>query len=148
MASSSSTEQVARVAFVTAGLSASGGLVGALCAAAAVSAIGIVEGGVGSLVSGAGIRLIGLTAGAGAVAGMIAAPLLGWGLLRRVPLGRAILVTAIGTVVGAVGGELLNPFNPYARTVPGVIGGALVGFFVAGAGLRIATRSAPSSPVT
>jgi hypothetical protein len=107
-----------------------------------------VEGGVVSLVSSDVIRLVGLAAGAGAAAGMIAAPLLGWGLLRRVPLGRAILVTAMGTVVGAIGGELLNPLNPYAHTVPGVIGGALVGFLVAGAGLRIATRRAPSSPVT
>jgi uncharacterized membrane protein (UPF0136 family) len=59
MTSSPRTEQVARVALVTAGLSASGGLVGALCAAAAVSMIAGIEGGVGSLMSAPTLRLIG-----------------------------------------------------------------------------------------
>ena len=56
--------------------------------------------------------------------------MLGWALLRCVPLGRAIVVTAIGTFIGAVVGEFLNPFNPYAHTIPGVIGGALLGFVI------------------
>jgi len=78
---------------------------------------------------------------------MVGAPLLGWALLRCVPLGRAILVTAIGTFIGAIVGEFLNPFNPYAHTIPGVIGGALLGFVISGGGLRIATARAVSSSV-
>jgi hypothetical protein len=147
MTSSRGTGKVARVALVTVGLSASGGLVGAVCAAAAVTVIAIAEDGIASLASGATLRLLGVAAGAGAVVGMAGAPLLGWSLLRRVPLGRAILVTAFGTVVGAVGGELLNPLNPYVQTVPGVVGGALAGFLVAGIGLRIAARRAPPTTV-
>jgi hypothetical protein len=140
-------DQAVRVALVTAGLSAAGGLAGALCAAAAVAVIAGAWGGVGELASGAAFRLMALAAGAGTLTGMVGAPLLGWGLLRRVPLGQAIAVTALGTVVGAVAGELLNPFNPYARAVPGVIGGAIAGFVVAGVGLRIATRRPPLSHV-
>ena len=141
------SDQFIRVALVTAGLSATGGFVGGVCAAAAVTVIAGIEGGVGSLMSAPTLGLVGIAAGAGALTGTIGAPLLGWALLRRVPLGRAILMTAVGTVIGAVVGELLNPFNPYAHTIPGVIGGALLGFVVTGVGLRITTRRLVSGSV-
>ena len=147
MAPSDRAERIARVAVVTAGLSVSGGVVGAVCATAAVGVIATAESGFASLASGAGLGLLGIAAGAGAVVGMVGAPLLGWGLLRRVPLGRAIVITALGTVFGAVCGQLLNPLNPYSHVVPGVIGGALAGFVVAGVWLRATVRRTPRSPV-
>ena len=73
----------------------------------------------------------------GAIAGAIGAPLVGFGLLRRVPLGRSILFTASGAIVGASLGEWIRPWNPYSRAVPGVILGALLGFLVAGIALRL-----------
>ena len=126
------------VTFITAALSVGGGVVGAFCAATAVAVIAAIEGDAGSLSSAATLRLTGFAAGAGALTGAVGAPALAWALLRRVPLGRAVQVTAVGTVIGAVVGEVLNPLNPYARMIPGVIGGALLGFVGAGVGLRIA----------
>ena len=64
----------------------------------------------------------------GAAIGAIFAPLIGWTLLRTVPLGRAIVVTGIGTVVGMGVGH----WAP-AREIPG----ALAGFVVAAVGLRL-----------
>ena len=140
-----SAERASRIALVTAGLSVTGGIVGAVCGAVTVAIIAGVEGGIGELTSNFGIRLVGLAAGAGAVAGMIGAPALAWGVLRRVPIGRAVLVTAMGTVIGAVLGEFFNPLNVHAGSVPGVIMGAFGGFLVAGVLLRIATHRGSTS---
>jgi hypothetical protein len=147
MASLTISNRPVRIALVTAGLSAAGGIVGGLCSTAAIALIAAIEGGVGSLVSRELAGLFGLAAAFGAVAGMIGAPVLSWALLRRVPLGRAALFTAIGTILGAVGGELIRPLNPYARTLPGVLIGALLGFIGGGvlARLRAPTRPATTS---
>ncbi|HET8713095.1 MAG TPA: hypothetical protein VFM23_05370 [Gemmatimonadales bacterium] len=52
------------------------------------------------------LLLVGLWFGGvtGAPLGAIAAPLLGWTLLRRVPLGRMFAVLAAGTVIGGIVG--------------------------------------------
>jgi hypothetical protein len=137
-------DRPARIALVTAGLSAAGAIVGGLCSTIAVALIAAIEGGLGTLASREVASLLGIAATFGAVAGMVGAPVLSWTLLRRVPLGRAILFTAIGTIVGALGGELAHPLNPYAHALPGVLVGALLGFIGAGilARLRAATRPA------
>lgn len=78
---------------------------------------------------------------AGAAVGMIAAPLLSWVLLRRVPLGRAIVQTALGTIAGGMIGMLLASgsaavaagfFTPFI--------GGLAGFGVAAARLALRAR--------
>ena len=145
MVSLTVSERHARIAVVTAGLSLAGGVVGGICSAAAVTLIGGIESGVGALVSQELASLVGIAAGFGAVAGMIGAPVLSWAVLRRVPLGRAALFTAIGTVAGAVSGELAQPLNPYATTIPGVLIGALCGFIGAGVLARIRTSSQPAT---
>jgi hypothetical protein len=145
MASLTISDRPTRIALVTAGLSVAGGVVGSICSAAAVTLIAGIEGGVGWLASHEFARLSGVAAAFGAFAGMIGAPVLSWALLRRVPLGRAALFTAIGTVVGAVGGELARPLNPYARTVPGVLVGAVVGFIGAGVLVRLRTPTQPAT---
>ncbi|MFL5612954.1 MAG: hypothetical protein ACJ796_04760 [Gemmatimonadaceae bacterium] len=139
MASLTISDRPARIALVTAGLSLAGGIGGAFCAAAAVALIAGIEVGSGALVSRDFARLLGLSAAFGAFAGMIGAPVLSWAVLRRVPLGRAAVFTTIGTLAGAVGGELVQPFNPYARTVPGVLVGALLGFIGGGIVARLRT---------
>src|SRR5687768_15691424 len=129
-----------RIVVVTAGLGATGGLVGGISAVSAVSAIVILTGGVDALTSPGTPGLLGVAAGFGAFCGIIGGPLLGWGLLRRVPLGRAILWTAAGTILGAIGGELLQPFNPFGQSLPGVFAGAFLGFASAGITLRVRSR--------
>lgn len=143
MASLIISHRPARIAVVTAGLAVAGGVVGGVCAAAAITLIAGIEAGFGDLVSREFAGLLGLCAAFGAFAGVIGAPLLSWAVLRRVPLGSAALYTAIGTVVGAVGGELARPFNPYVRTLPGVLVGALLGFIGAGILARLRTPAAP-----
>jgi hypothetical protein len=137
--SSPRMDRAARIAVVTAGLSLTGGVIGAVCAEAAVGILVIFESGVRAFFSHNTLQLLGPTMGFGAVVGAIGAPILAWGLLRRVPLGRAIFVTACGTVLGAVAGEILRPL-PLTRTIPGVLAGAVAGFLVAGVGLWIHAR--------
>ena len=129
-------DRFARITFVTAGLSAVGGVVGAVCAAAAVAIVASIEMGSAGLASSDTLQLLATSAAVGGAVGMVGAPALGWGLLRRVPLGRAVLGTACGTVLGAIAGELLRPVNPYSHTIPGFIAGAFLGFVVAGIALR------------
>lgn len=140
MTSLQRTERASRIAIVTAGLGATGAALGAVCAASSVAIIAALATGLGSLGSGGTPHLLGVAAAFGGLVGALGAPMLGWGLLRRVPLGRVLLVTSLGTVMGALGGEWSRPFNPYPRVLPGVIAGALLGFVISGIGLWLTTR--------
>ena len=148
MTSLTISDRPARIALVTAGLSVAGGVVGSVCSAAAVTLIAGIEGGIGTLVTRELAGLLGVAAAFGGLAGMIGTPVLSWALLRRVPLGRAALFTAIGTIVGAVGGELTRPLNPYARTIPAVLIGALLGFIAGGLVARLRTPTRPATIAT
>jgi hypothetical protein len=87
-------------------------------------------------------------AGFGALVGSVAGPAVAWGLLRRVPLGKAVLWSAAGTVAGALVGDLVAPLNPYTWGMPGVIAGGILGFLVASTALRLhALRAARRAPV-
>ena len=87
-----------------------------------------------------------ITATIGASIGAMVVPVFSFALLRRVPLGRAILVSAITTLFGAALGEASDPFNRLdPRQTPGVFQGALLGFLVATPLLRLTVRSAHSS---
>ena len=140
MTSLQSTDRDTRIALVTASLSATGALIGAVCAASSMAIIAVTAGGLSALVSGGTPGLLAVAAGVGAFVGIIGAPMLGWGLLRQVPLGRVILITAIGTIGGAVISEWARFLNPYARIIPSVIAGAFMGFLLSGIGLRIHAR--------
>ena len=75
--------------------------------------------------------LLGFGATFGAVLGAVLLPLAGWLLMRRVPLGRALL----GTAAGAVSGGLLGWFMPVgpdviARTLVAGVAGFLVAVIV------------------
>jgi hypothetical protein len=68
----------------------------------------------------------------GALVGALGAPLLGWCFFRHVPLGRAMVITSIGTIDGALVG-LVAGRDP-------VIAGVL-GFAITGAALRYHPRA-------
>jgi hypothetical protein len=129
--------RVRRIATVTLALSALGGFVGAALGAAVLAL------GVGVALASGGPdapdrlgRLLLAGAAAGGVCGLGLAPLVWWSLLRRVPLRRAIVVTAAGTLAGALAGSVLGLANPFQfGAVPAAALG-VVGFFVAAAGLR------------
>jgi hypothetical protein len=70
----------------------------------------------------------------GAIAGGLGAPLLGWTLLREVPLGRALWMGAVGTALGAWAGAQL--LSGVLAPVYGGLAGLLLGALVA----RYATR--------
>jgi hypothetical protein len=135
-------ERPARVAVVTAGLSATGAVFGAVCASSSVAIIAVLAQGLDALAADSIPPLLGVAAAFGGLVGILGAPLLGWGLLRRVPLGRVLLTTSVGTVLGAVGGEWARALDPYPRLLPGVLAGALLGFVLAGIGLAVHSRSA------
>ena len=84
-----------------------------------------------------------VTAPFGAMAGAIALPVAGWGLLRRVPIGRALAGTAIGTILGAIVGEVVSPLTAHGY-VPGVIAGGFLGFVAAAIALRVHTSRTQS----
>ena len=117
--------RVVRVIEVTAGVSAAGAVVGALCGASAVLLLMPFRPGPGALLT------LAVAAAGGAVVGAVTAPLVGWGLVRRVPLGRAIGHGAIGTVLGALVGSVAGP--------AGALAGALLGLGTAS--VRLAHRS-------
>lgn len=73
----------------------------------------------------------------GALLGAILAPLTGFTVLRRVPLGKALALTGTGTALGAAVGLLATNENPLWA-----VGGALSGYAVSAAWLR--SRAIPS----
>jgi hypothetical protein len=99
---------------VVALLGLAGGVLGGLLVAGLVSGITLVNGGWRdfNLVALGYIALI--SAGFGAAYGVVLGPVLGWTLMRRVPLGRAIGETALLAACGvelALVGALPMPFG-------------------------------------
>ena len=135
---------VRRLLLATLGLSGVGAIVGGVCATIAVALILAIRPPHDSVLRFDALPFLFGVAQFGAVVGAVAAPVLGFAVLRRVALGRAVVVTALGTIIGAVIGEFLSPLNPYdADLAPGVVRGALAGFVAAGLYLRFTTRHAP-----
>lgn len=126
-----------RIIEVTAGLAVTGAVVGAVCAIGIILVLNAINGGIAGLFSADGAVFLAVVAFVGALFGLVAAPLLSWGLLRRVPLGKAILATGLGTMTGAVAGETFYPMNPYVGGVPAVILGGFAGFIVGGIVVRL-----------
>jgi hypothetical protein len=117
-----------RVAAVTIGLMGAGAVAGALAGAIALaSSLFITD----NDTSG-----FGLLFGAffGAPLGAITAPILGWLLLQRVPLGRWFVESAAGTAIGGVTGWITTTSGT-AEVVNG-LAGAFIGCVVAAIRLR------------
>jgi len=125
-----------RILAVTAGLAATGAVVGAVIGAATLFTYMVLSEGIGAFRMSPMVLAFG--GGVGGVIGLVFAPVASWTLLRRVPLGRAIVTAAIGTVLGAfAGGVAIGP-----------VLGAVAGFFVGVSYLRIfeAPRLPAQSP--
>ena len=134
---------VRRVVAVTAGLAATGLVVGAVLGA-------VVEGAalmlVGHEVSGRDAAIVvGVAAAAGGVLGLLLAPTAAWLLMRHVPIGRALAETALGTTLGAFVGFLLTPSTGLIIPVP-PLSLALVGFTAAAVRLRFMHRKKDTVP--
>lgn len=138
--------RAARVVTITLGLMGVGAVAGALCGAVIPPVVLLLTSRSSRFFSAGTGQLAVVGAAFGALGGAVAGPAVAWGLLRRAPLGKAMLWGAVGTVIGAVVGEWLAPFNPYSRAIPGVIAGAMLGFIGASVALRLRLgRTRPSS---
>lgn len=126
-----------RALLVTLGLAAVGAAAGGACAACVFVALAASLGGLDLLGHHHWAPWIADAAALGAAVGAVGAPSLAWGLLRRVPLGRALAETAAGTLLGAAAGALLG-FDPLAPSLGAVLGGSVAGFVLAGVRLRLA----------
>jgi len=134
----------ARIVLVALGLAAAGAAFGALAGAVGLAlAVLVAEGprGLGWL------EPFAVAAAFGAVLGVGLGPAAGWLLLRRVPLGVAVLGTLAGAVAGGAGSWLLRG----AWLVGGPVGGAAAGFLAAAVALRLRYAAprralAPSRP--
>jgi hypothetical protein len=120
----------ARIVGVTAALLAGGALFGAI---AAVLALVLASALTGGLAWGAPIALV-FAAVAGAALGAPLFPAAGWLLLRRVPLGIALIGSMAGTVLGGVAAWVLTRGNDPMSTP---ILGAIIGFACAAIVMRL-----------
>ena len=117
-----------------------------------LSAIGAIVGvpfGIGLAIVADGTfdgATIGLGAVFGAFGGSVLAPVAAWTLMRHVPLWRAIVETALGTVVGTAIGLLLFRAGDTIWVAPAMLG--LAGFIIAALRLRFSrARTGGSSGV-
>jgi hypothetical protein len=133
----------ARVVGVTAGLAGAGAVFGGVAGAAALAVGLLVQYGPGGMGPADLYGFVGLV---GAAIGAVCAPLAGWLLLRRVPLGRAFARLTMGTFAGAVVG-----WFAFTRIdlVYGPVISAAVGFLSTAVVLRVAeARKQGLSPET
>src|SRR5256885_14482120 len=93
----------ARIAAVTTGLMGAGAVCGAVTG---IWSLGLVMSISGPLAIDVLLVFGGMV---GAVLGAIAAPILGWSLLRRVPFGRMLAVCSAGGPDGAAAGPVTTP---------------------------------------
>ena len=93
--------KITRVLSITVGMVGLGAVAGAL-AGAVVATLVVVVTGIGDLSDGV------VGAFFGAPLGAVLLPIAGWLSMRRVPIGRALLVTMLGTIAGG----LLGWFAP------------------------------------
>ncbi len=124
----------ARVAGVTAGLAVAGAVAGAAVADVVLATALLVTQGPIAVFRDLFVYMVGgLVGGA---CGLLCGPIAAWTLLRRVPLGRAILEPSIGAAIGGALGLF------FAR--PGIfapIAGAIAGLLVAAIRLRYEFRN-------
>jgi len=138
------TVSPARALAVTAGLSAAGAAFGAAAGATALGIVLALSDGWHALRELSVLAVPGVLGGA---IGAVCAPLAGWLLLRRIPLGKAFFGLTCGTILGGVVGWYLVPqvnghtdalsiFNLIVRPVLG----ATIGFLSAALFMRFRHR--------
>ncbi|HLL47370.1 MAG TPA: hypothetical protein VK399_11715 [Longimicrobiaceae bacterium] len=110
--------RIARIAAVTAGLAATGAIVGAAAGAAMCVLTMLLSGEPSKL--WVARDLLTFAASFGARAGAVLGPVAAWLLMRHVPLGLAIGGTALGTLAGGAMGLLM--VGPVESIPAGVLG--------------------------
>ena len=134
-----STARRSRILAVTGGLAITGAVIGAILAP-------LLRWSVGSLLP-AGTRVplsaggLGMAALVGASLGAVLLPATAWWLMRHVPLGRALLGTVAGTLIGGGIGMLASALHPTISIVS-----ALAGYLGAGAVCFHAATDVRSGP--
>lgn len=125
----------ARVAGVTAGLAVAGAVAGAAVADVVLATALLVTQGPIVVFREGFIYVVGGLVGA--ACGLICGPIAAWTLLRKVPIGRAILEPSIGAAIGgALGLFFARPGGLFAP-----IGGAIAGLLLAAIRLRVEYRN-------
>ena len=121
-----------RVLVITAALAGMGAVVGSVLGLLLMAAI--------LTVTREAWSATGLFMGAalGAASGSVLAPIAAWTLMRRVPIWRAIVDTAVGTTIGAGLGLLPQPRFTVVAAYPILLG--LLGFTAAALRLRLFYR--------
>ena len=119
-----------RVIGVTAGLAAASAVAGAVVANTVLGVALLISNGPLAVFKDPFIYAIGGAIGAGC--GFFCGPIAAWTMLRKVPLGRAILEPSIAAAIGGALGLLLLP----QRGIWGPIGGAVAGLLLAAIRLR------------
>jgi hypothetical protein len=118
----------ARVVGVTAGLAVASAVAGGLVANVVLATAMVVTQGPLAVSRDPFVYLVG--GAVGGACGLVCGPLAAWTLLRKVPLGRAILEPSIAAAIGGALGLLLVP------RIWGPIGGAIAGLLLAAFRLR------------
>jgi hypothetical protein len=90
-----------RILAITAGLIGLGAGAGAAAGTVVAMVVGVFEGGLAELID---LELAAIGAVYGATLGALLLPIAGWLLMRRVPIGRALLGTMLGTIAGGLVG--------------------------------------------
>lgn len=120
----------ARVVGVTAGLAVASAVAGGLVANAVLAGALLLTQGPLAVFRDPIVYLVG--GAVGGVCGLVCGPVAAWTLLRKVPLGRAILEPSVAAAIGgAIGLVLAKPGGIW-----GPIGGAVVGLVLAAIRLR------------
>ena len=125
-----------RVAAITVSIAAIGAVIGGVLGAALLAVWGLGLGPQAPILPREGFG-----AAVGAGLGAVLAPITAFAFLRRVPLGRALAQTSIGTTLGAAVGLGFDAFGLAPSTWPAGFLGALLGFLVAAIRLRFAART-------
>lgn len=126
-----------RILAVTAGLSVTGFVLGAVLGGLLFFAADFIAAGVGP---GYSLPVLRAALGCGLL-GLVLAPLAAWTLMRHVPLWRALGETALGTALGGIAGYLIPPESwpfPFPFVPPLLF--ALLGFVLAALRLRLTHR--------
>ncbi len=123
---------VRRILAITTSLSAVGAVVGAVLGMGAMTFIGLIGSNL-HVVPGVPASLP-IAAAFGACAGAVLAPIAAWTLMRRVPIWKSIIGTALGTTVGVVAGFFLG--RGYRLGLEWLLAGGFIGLLVAALALR------------
>lgn len=127
----------ARVVGVTAGLAVASGVAGAVVANAVLATALVVTQGPLAVFRDPLVYVVG--GAVGGACGLVCGPVAAWTLLRKVPLGRAILEPSVAAAIGGALGLLLAQ----PRGIWGPIGGAVAGLLLAALRLRREYRNKP-----